>query len=516
MDAALLVARLLLAVVFFTAGLAKLADRGGSRNAVAAFGIPGALAGPLALILPLAELVTAVALIPTATARSGALAALVLLSVFVVAISVNLAKGRQPDCHCFGQLHSSPAGWPTLIRNGLLAGVAGFIVWQGWQDGGASAIAWVANLTAGTAAALVGGAVVVTVVVLQSWSVLHLLRQYGRLLLRVDSLEAAVGSGYGGTAGLVPAPPVGLSVGSTAPGFALSGMYGETLTLAALRSSGKPVMLIFAAASCGPCEALMPEIAQWQQTHANALTIAVISSGAPDAVTAIAREHGIANVLLQPGYEVAESFQYLGTPGAVVVAPDGRIASGVVGGIDAVRSLLMQSVRGTGAGSLEPRSSGSANGLTEAPVRPRIGEPAPAFELPDLDGKPVSLSEFRGSPTLVLFWNLGCGFCRQMLVALKAWEADLPVGAPQLIVLSSGSIVDNRAMELRSTVVIDESSDVASSFGANGTPMAVLVDAEGRVASEVVGGAQAVLDLARQGNGFGDQRDNVRSANGRH
>ena len=38
------------------------------------------------------------------------LPALVLLLLFVGGISYNVARGRSPDCHCFGQLHSAPAG----------------------------------------------------------------------------------------------------------------------------------------------------------------------------------------------------------------------------------------------------------------------------------------------------------------------------------------------------------------------------------------------------------------------
>jgi len=45
-------------------------------------------------------------------------------------------------------------------------------------------------------------------------------------------------------------------------------------------------------------------------------------------------------------------------------------------------------------------------------------------------------------------------------------------------------------------VLLDSSSSVMSSFGANGTPMAVLVDAEGRVASSVAAGAEQVFALA--------------------
>ena len=128
----LLLARLLLALVFAVAGVAKLADREGSRRAVVDFGVPPILAAPLGLLLPLAELAVAVALIPPATALWGAWGALALLLLFVGGISFNLARGHKPDCRCFGQIHSSPAGWRTLLRNGVLAAVAGFVVWRGW------------------------------------------------------------------------------------------------------------------------------------------------------------------------------------------------------------------------------------------------------------------------------------------------------------------------------------------------------------------------------------------------
>ncbi len=51
-------------------------------------------------------------------------------------------------------------------------------------------------------------------------------------------------------------------------------------------------------------------------------------------------------------------------------------------------------------------------------------------------------------------------------------------------------------MGLSSTVLLDQQFAVGSAFGASGTPSAVLVDEEGKVASEVAVGAPAVLALA--------------------
>ena len=51
-------------------------------------------------------------------------------------------------------------------------------------------------------------------------------------------------------------------------------------------------------------------------------------------------------------------------------------------------------------------------------------------------------------------------------------------------------------MNLRSQVALDPNSLAASAFGAGGTPMAVLLNARGQVASEIAAGAEAVLALA--------------------
>jgi thiol-disulfide isomerase/thioredoxin len=117
-------------------------------------------------------------------------------------------------------------------------------------------------------------------------------------------------------------------------------------------------------------------------------------------------------------------------------------------------------------------------------------------KLPDLGGRVVDLEEFRGSKTLVLFWNPGCGFCQQMLPDLKEWDASPPPDAPKLVVVSTGTPESNADLQLTSPVLLDSSFATGSAFGANGTPMAVLVDEEGKVASEVAAGAAAVLQLA--------------------
>jgi len=178
----------------------------------------------------------------------------------------------------------------------------------------------------------------------------------------------------------------------------------------------------------------------------------------------------LAEVLLQRDGEVAKAYRVSGTPSAVVVYPDGTIGSPLAEGADAIRAIVAHTVG--------------------------LATPVPTLKLPDLTGKIIDLADFRGSPTLVLFWNPNCGFCQQMLPDLKAWEAHLPEKAPKLLIVSTGSVKANRAMDLRSTVVLDQAFMIGRAFGATGTPTAVLVDALGKIASEIATGAQPVMALA--------------------
>jgi peroxiredoxin len=503
---------LLLAAVFVVSGLAKLSDREGSQKAMVDFGVPSPLASPLGILLPLSELAVAVALIPVATAWSGALGALALLLLFIVGIGANLARGRKPHCHCFGQLHSAPVGWKTLTRNGVLAAVAGFVLWEGYEGGaGPSMLAWLGILSTAQPLGFLGGVVVLALLAGQWVFLVHLLRQNGRLLVRLEAVEATLAEGGSVVAPSANGTPThqaeGLPVGSAAPEFSLSGLHGEMLTLDALRSSGKPVMALFTDPGCGPCNAMLPEVGRWQEEHDQKLTLALVSRGEVEENKTKASEHGLRNVLLQQDWEVSESYEVRGTPCAVLISPDGKIASPVAGGAEGIRGLLSYAVGERSQLPMHPPqpqtqgqpcpNCGKVHATAPAvPAAQKIGEEAPQVKLPDLEGNTVELADFKGEATLLLFWNPGCGFCQQMLPDLKEWDARAPEDAPRLVVVSAGSEEANREMGLASPVLLDQNFATGRAFGASGTPSAVLVDAEGRVASEVAVGAPGVLELA--------------------
>ncbi len=401
MDIALLIARLLLAAVFIIAGLAKLVDLAGSRQALADFGVPSRLAVPFGLLLPLGELIVALALIPRSTAWWGALGAGALLILFLAGIATNLARGNAPDCHCFGQLHSSPAGWPTLFRNGALALLAGFIIWQGRTGAGLGAVGWLGRLSA-VEQWLLLIATVALVGVVEAWLVVHLLQQNGRVLLRLDILDGSLPIGQRAPSAVAHLAETGLPVGSPAPSFSLPGLQGEPVTLARLCASGKRVLLIFSDPTCCPCNALLPEIGSWVQEHSD-LTVALISRGTREANLAKATEHGVNQILLQQGNEVADAFGAQGTPSAVLIQSDGLVASPLAAGSDAIRRLVAQSAEmpriSRRPTPIEHRDQLAVHGagLVPAPLRKSLlGTPAPLFRLPNVNSDFVDLIDFRG------------------------------------------------------------------------------------------------------------------------
>ena len=504
MSFVLLLIRLLLALVFLVASLAKLSDLDGSRQALRDFGVPVSLSNPFGVFLPLAELAVAVTLIPSATAWLGAIGALILLLVFVAGIGYNLARGRTPDCHCFGQLHSTPAGWSTLVRNLVLAALAAIVVALGRSTSGSDVFGWLTALTTPQRLEVLAGVGVFALLLGEGWVFVQIMSQQGRLLLRLEALEAR-SSEAGEAPSQVAAAAAGLAVDTRAPSFTLPTLTGEPTTLEALRTLGKPIVLVFSDPGCGPCSALLPEIGGVQRDHASKLVVALISRGTVEANRAKGTEFGLRHVLLQHDREVAQSYLATGTPSAVLVRPDGTIGSPLAQGAEAIRALMDKARSPIGLATLPmaaapAQHNGHGTHARPRPLAPAIGEPAPEFSLPNLEGNQVKLSDFRGHTTLILFWRPGCGFCQRMLPEIKAWETQKPAGAPQLLMVSSESVESNLAMGLHSPVLLDQAGmSVGSAYGASGTPMALLVDAEGKIASELAAGAPAVLALARSG-----------------
>src|SRR5713226_145104 len=332
--------------------------------------------------------------------------------------------------------------------------------------------------------------VLVALVALESWMLLESLRQMGKLLVRVEALEARPVSATN-----EDHSEFGLLEGVDAPAFELPDLSGEMLSKETLLAAGKPLFLVFSDTNCGPCSGMMPEYGKWEREHSDKLTFALISRGTVEENRTKTAEHGIQRVLLQTDREVANSYQVRGTPSAVIVRRDGSIHGPLAEGEEEIRDLLQEETAPPNPRAL-PVLNGKAAAANQMAFAD-LGAPAADVTLQDPGGHMISLSDFRGSPTVLLFYDPGCTYCEGMLRELKAWEAKPPTDAPQVLIVSKGSLTENRMLGLRSTIVRDPDFNVPALFQASATPTAVLIDEEGIVASKVKVGGPDVMKLIK-------------------
>jgi thiol-disulfide isomerase/thioredoxin len=307
-----------------------------------------------------------------------------------------------------------------------------------------------------------------------------LMRSYGSVLIRLDRIESALAAaGIEAEGDVVDEPEFGREPGTVAPAFATTSVTGEPVTLDSLLAPGLPALVLFTSPHCGPCKTLVPMAAEWQREYADRLTIAFAGDGAAEELRAEAEEFEFTHALVDTDGSLYRAFEANGTPSAVLIAPDGSIGSWVAAGSESIERLVARTL------APEPAETGLP-----------VGTEVPALELPSLDGDDVSLATLRGRETLLLFWNPDCGYCRSMHEDLLARETATNGETPRLVVISSGDADSSRAEGFRSLVLLDEGFAAGAAFGVDGTPMAVLLGADGRVASSVAAGADAVLELA--------------------
>jgi uncharacterized membrane protein YphA (DoxX/SURF4 family) len=118
-------ARLVLGGVFVTAGILKVPDPAAAVRAVRAYRLlPEPVVAPVAFGLPVLEIAVGLALLLGVFVRTAAIAAAVLLVVFLGGVGSAWARGLQIDCGCFGNGGEVAAGetaYPLeVLRDGAL------------------------------------------------------------------------------------------------------------------------------------------------------------------------------------------------------------------------------------------------------------------------------------------------------------------------------------------------------------------------------------------------------------
>lgn len=173
---------------------------------------------------------------------------------------------------------------------------------------------------------------------------------------------------------------------------------------------------------------------------------------------------------------------------AVASAPGNR-ALALDGPVSAAGSLLPSDECGEGA---EPCPSSDAAVAGAEKLLP-AGAKAPAFELSDPEGSPVSLRPGAGGePALLVFWSLFCPPCREEMPYFADLSVRYPPPGLRLIAVNLDGDSLARAVaqyakqaRLPFPVAMDEKRNgrfaAAGAYGVSGTPALVLIGADGRV-----------------------------------
>ena len=121
--------------------------------------------------------------------------------------------------------------------------------------------------------------------------------------------------------------------------------------------------------------------------------------------------------------------------------------------------------------------------------RPAANETAPNFSLTDLQGKKVSLSDFRGKVVLINFWAEWCPPCKEEMPGFqKVYEAYKGRG----FVVIGISIDDVRPSFIRDMgityPVVTADDKVVKDYGnVSGIPISFLIGKDGRMVKKIMG-----------------------------
>ena len=325
-----------------------------------------------------------------------------------------------------------------------------------------------------------------------AWLLVQVIRQQGRLLLRIEALERPTNAPE--TPETDPARG-GLPLATAFPPFRLPDLEGEEVELEDFETR---VLLVHWSPECGFCREIAADLARLRGDLRRRKTeLVLVSYGSPESNRALVQAHGLhCPVLLQADGQTIEGFARMGTPVAYLLDDKRRIAKPVAVGAREVPKLAEEA-----AGS--PRRLASERPLSESLIEReglKAGVPAPTFELPDLQGRTVSLADKSGRRVLLVFSDPECGPCDALLPDLARLEREHRENGLAVVMVSRGEPAENRrkaaAFGVEFQVVLQPGWRLSKKYGIFATPVAFLINEEGVIERDVARGPTEILALA--------------------
>jgi cytochrome c biogenesis protein CcmG/thiol:disulfide interchange protein DsbE len=129
------------------------------------------------------------------------------------------------------------------------------------------------------------------------------------------------------------------------------------------------------------------------------------------------------------------------------------------------------------------------------PEKPSIHEglTAPDFTFPDLDGKKVSLSDYRGRVVFVNIWATWCLPCVEEMPSIEKLYNRFKGDQFQILAVSIDSngreavVPFMKKLNLTFPVLLDPEGKIRKRYGLTGVPESFVIDREGIVVKKVIG-----------------------------
>jgi peroxiredoxin len=346
----------------------------------------------------------------------------------------------------------------------------------------------------------------IALLVLLAGVVYQLFQQQGRMLVQLETIEQMIPE-IADSAGHHEGRRRGVPVAMSIPPFKLPDLDGAMVTQDDLE--GRRVLLVNWSTTCGFCDAIIDDLAKLQDRFAKRdVDVVLVSRGDPEENRRFVAERGLAcRILLQPEDNGGiAAFAGIGTPAAYLIDEHGRVAKPMALGADEVPSLAREAAGRQLKLSTERPVSESRIQREGLPA----GTPAPIFSLPSASGGKISLEQFQGSQTLLVFSDPECGPCDVLADDLAQWHRSRTGDdGLALLMISRGEVEANRRkVEERGItfpVAIQPRWKVSKEYGIFATPVGFLLDEHGVIARDVARGPEEIMALARDSSDDGKE-----------
>jgi len=223
----------------------------------------------------------------------------------------------------------------------------------------------------------------------------QLLKQQGRILLRLDAIARGAPTTDDNSTERRQALFEGLPSGTVFPNFELPDLSGKTRALADFR--GKRLLIILWNFDCGFCEEIANDLATLEtDIAAQNAQIVLLASGDDSFNSKHATSHRLKSlILLLTGKEIPKPFEHQGTPVAYFVDEHAQVAAPFASGADQVLALARR-LANPAAEHDDPKAHNRLNNgrsVAETHIERnglKAGRPAHRLRLSNLQGQTIS------------------------------------------------------------------------------------------------------------------------------